>query len=49
MAMKIKKANKGHTKGKTLKPGKSLEKKQPLKENISFNYGGPKVIYTAQG
>jgi hypothetical protein len=47
MTMKIKKASKGHTKGKTLKPGKSIEKKQPL-ENISFNFGGPKVTYTPQ-
>lgn len=47
--MKIKEASKGRTKGKTLKPGKSLEKKQPLTENISLNYGGPKFTYTPQG
>ncbi len=42
-----KKASKGHTKGKTLKPGKSIEKKQPL-ESISFNYGSSGVTYTQQ-
>jgi hypothetical protein len=34
--MKIKKASKGRTKGKTLKRGKSIEKKQPL---TTFEYG----------
>jgi hypothetical protein len=41
MAMTIKKARKGHTKGKTLKPGKSIEKKRPLDnptENVGFNF-----------
>jgi hypothetical protein len=40
-----KKASKGHTKGKTLKPGKSIEKKLPLDNpsgNIGFNFGGVK-------
>jgi hypothetical protein len=36
---------KKQVKGKTLKPAKSLEKKQPL---TSFNYGGPKQDYPQQ-
>jgi hypothetical protein len=43
-----KKASKGRTKGKTLKPGKSLEKKQPLTETITFNYGSTGVVYKQQ-
>jgi hypothetical protein len=36
---------KKQAKGKNLKPGKSIEKKQPL---TTFNYGGPKVTYNNQ-
>jgi hypothetical protein len=45
MAMKIKKASKGHKKGKTLKAGKSIEKKQPL---TSLNYGTIEWQYSKQ-
>lgn len=43
--MKIKKASKGHTKGKTLKSGKSIGKKEPL---TSLNYGKIQWQYTQQ-
>ena len=43
-----KKARKGLTKGKTLKPGKSLEKKQPLTETATFTYGSSGVVYKPQ-
>jgi|HubBroStandDraft_5_1064220.scaffolds.fasta_scaffold52786_3 hypothetical protein len=43
--MKNKKASKGDKKAKTLKPGKSIEKKQPL---TSFNYGSIEISYKPQ-
>jgi hypothetical protein len=43
-----KKASKERTKGKTLKPGKSLEKKQPLSETVTFTYGNTAVVYKPQ-